>query len=66
MMKLRDSVGAAVVISALLLALPACQKQEGPAERAGKEADKAVEKLGQQIEKAGEKIQDTAKGAQKK
>ncbi len=66
MMKLRDSVGTAVLISALLLALAACQKQEGPAERAGKEADKAVDKVGQQIEKAGEKIQDTAKGVQKK
>lgn len=66
MMKLRDSVGTAVLISALLLALTACQKQEGPAERAGKEADKAVDKVGQQIEKAGEKIQDTAKGVQKK
>ena len=66
MMTLRDSVGTAVLISALLLALTACQKQEGPAERAGKEADKAVDKVGQQIEKAGEKIQDTAKGVQKK
>ncbi len=66
MMKPRDSVGAALIIGTLLLALSACQKQEGPAERAGKEADKAVDKVGQQIEKAGEKIQDTAKGVQKK
>ncbi|MBK7765597.1 MAG: hypothetical protein IPI44_05510 [Sulfuritalea sp.] len=66
MMKPLDSIGAVVVVGALLLALTACQKQEGPAERAGKEADKAVEKVGQQIEKAGEKIQDTAKGEQKK
>ena len=45
--------------------LAGCQKQEGPAERAGREIDKAVEKAGQQIEKAGEKIQDTAKDARK-
>ncbi|MCK9387666.1 MAG: hypothetical protein M0Q22_04625 [Sulfuritalea sp.] len=65
MMKLRQTVSAVVVMSALLAALSGCQKQEGPAERAGKEADKAVEKVGQQIEKAGESIQDTAKGNKK-
>ena len=46
---------------ALVAMLTACQKQEGPAERAGKQIDKAVDKAGQQIEKAGEKIQDAAK-----
>ena len=45
--------------------LPGCQKQEGPAEQAGKEVDKAVEKVGQQIEKAGDAIQDAAKGGKK-
>ncbi len=45
----------------MLLALSACEK-EGPAERAGKEADKAVESVGKSIEKAGENIQDAAKG----
>lgn len=65
MMKLRESVSAVVVMCAVLGALAGCQKQEGPAERAGKEADKAVEKVGQQIEKAGESLQDTAKGHKK-
>lgn len=46
----------------LTMALSACQKQEGPAERAGKEIDKAVDNTGRSIEKAGEKMQDTAKG----
>jgi len=57
----------ATVFAAVLLvaALPACQKQEGPAERAGKQIDKAVDNAGQQIEKAGEKIQDEAKGDRK-
>ena len=57
----------AVVLAAgvLLAALSGCQKQEGPAERAGKAMDKAVENAGQQIEKAGEKIQDTARDAKK-
>jgi hypothetical protein len=65
MIKFGKAVGAAVVMSVLLAALPACQKQEGPAERAGKEVDKAVDKAGQQIEKAGDSIQDTAKGDKK-
>jgi hypothetical protein len=49
----------------LLAALTGCQKEEGPAERAGKAMDKAVENAGQQIEKAGEKIQDAARDAKK-
>jgi hypothetical protein len=54
-----------LVSGALIAGLSACQKQEGPAERAGKAMDNAVEKAGEKIEKAGEKIQDTAKDAQK-
>jgi len=65
MMKFRDNVNAVLLVSALFFALPGCQKQEGPAEHAGKELDKAVEKTGQQIEKAGENIQDAAKGNKK-
>jgi ABC-type oligopeptide transport system substrate-binding subunit len=65
MMKFEKSVSAALATAALLAALAACQKQEGPAERAGKEVDKASEKVGQQIEKAGESIQDAAKGDKK-
>ncbi len=64
-MKLNKSFSAALFVGALLAALAGCQKQEGPAERAGKEADKAVEKVGQQIEKAGDSIQDAAKGNKK-
>jgi PBP1b-binding outer membrane lipoprotein LpoB len=62
MMKPQKSVSAALIISALLVALSGCQKQEGPAEQAGKEVDQATEKVGEQIEKAGDSIQDTAKG----
>jgi len=65
MMKLGRTVSAALVTSALLIALAGCQKQEGPAEHAGKEVDKATAKVGQQIEKAGENIQDAAKGEKK-
>jgi hypothetical protein len=62
MMKPKHAVGAALIMSALLVALPGCQKKEGPAEQAGKEVDQATEKVGKQIEKAGDSIQDTAKG----
>jgi len=65
MMKLGKTVSAALVMSVLFVALPGCQKHEGPAEHAGKEVDKAVEKAGQQIEKAGDNIQDAAKGNKK-
>jgi hypothetical protein len=62
--KQRSTFGA--FAAAMLLALvPGCQQQEGPAEKAGKELDKAVEKVGQQIEKAGDAIQDAAKGDKK-
>jgi hypothetical protein len=52
-------------MSALLFALPGCQKHEGPAEQAGKKVDNAVDKTGQKIEQAGENIQDAAKGDKK-
>jgi hypothetical protein len=60
-MKLVKYVNAGLVIGALLVALSACQKPEGPAEHAGKEIDQAVDKAGQEIEKAGDKLQDATK-----
>jgi hypothetical protein len=33
-----------------------CQKQEGPAEKAGKQVDKAVEKAGDKIDEAADKL----------
>lgn len=59
------TVSVALVMTVLLAALSGCQKQEGPAEHAGKEVDKAVEKVGEQVEKAGDSIQDAAKGDKK-
>lgn len=67
MTEIGKSVMTALGIGALLVGLAGCEeKKQGPAERAGKEIDKAVEKAGQQIEKAGKKIEDTATGANKK
>ena len=56
---------AALVLGSLFVALTGCQKKEGPAERAGKEMDKAAEKTGQQIDKVGEKIHDAVKDIKK-
>ncbi len=50
-----------LIAGALMAGLSACQKEEGPAERAGKAMDNAVKKTGEQIEKAGEKIQDATR-----
>ncbi|MDO8301666.1 MAG: hypothetical protein Q7T18_00340 [Sedimentisphaerales bacterium] len=65
MLKFDKALNLTLVMSVLLVTLSGCQKQEGPAERAGKEVDKAVEKTGQKIEKAGDKIEDAAKGEKK-
>ena len=64
-MKPGKTLSAALIMTALLAALFGCQKQEGPAEKAGRQVDKAVEKVGQQVEKAGDAIQDAAKGDKK-
>jgi hypothetical protein len=65
MMSMDRNVSAILAAGILAAALSGCQKEEGPAERAGKAMDKAVENAGQQIEKAGEKIQDAARDAKK-
>jgi hypothetical protein len=64
-MKPGKSVLLAAAASALLMVMAGCPQKEGPAERAGKSVDKAVEKTGQKIEKAGESVQDAAKGDKK-
>ncbi len=55
----------AVVIAMFIGLITGCQKEEGPAEKAGKEVDKAVKKVGEKIEKVGESIQDAAKDDKK-
>ena len=65
MKKILAIVRAGLAASILVVGLSACEKKEGPAERAGKEIDKTVEKAGQQLEKAGQSIQDAAKDAKK-
>lgn len=64
MMTRIPSIAAALIVGTCV-ALVGCQKQEGPAERAGKEIDKTAEKIGEKIEQAGERIQDAAEGEKK-
>jgi hypothetical protein len=64
MIKRITAIGAAMIIGAAI-ALSGCENQEGPAEQAGKEIDKAAEKVGEKIEEAGERVQDAAQGDKK-
>ncbi|MGB7933831.1 MAG: hypothetical protein WCH04_16720 [Gammaproteobacteria bacterium] len=64
-MKPVKTLSAAMVISALLVALSGCEKQEGPMEKAGKSVDNATESVGEHVENAGEAVQDAAKGDKK-
>lgn len=65
MKSIGKTVGAFLAMGMLVTTLSACEKPEGPAERAGKDVDHAMEKAGQQLEKAGQNIQDTSKGDKK-
>ena len=52
-------------MSILIEGLSACEKTEGPGERAGEALENAVETTGRKIEESGERIQDAAKDAKK-
>ena len=65
MIKLVKIVSTALVTSALLIPLFGCEREGGPAERAGKSVDNALDKTAEQLEKAGESIQDAANGDEK-
>jgi len=52
----------ALLMTAALVALPGCMKEEGPAEKAGKSLDNAAESVGEKVEDAGEAMQDAAQG----
>jgi TRAP-type mannitol/chloroaromatic compound transport system permease large subunit len=64
MKKLVQSIIPALLVIVLIVGLSGCTK-EGPAEKAGKKIDNAIEKAGDRIEKAGDKVQDTVKDAKK-
>lgn len=61
MKRLGKIVGAILVIGAFVTVLSGCDRKEGPAEKAGKAVDNAVDKTGQQIKKAGDNVHDAVK-----
>ncbi len=65
MMNFKKSAVIVLAMAVLMAGLSGCKKEEGPAERAGKSLDNAVQKAGEKVEQAGEKIQDAAKDAKK-
>lgn len=61
MIKIVRSSVALVLLGILVAGLSACQKKEGPLEKAGKAIDQAAEKTGEKMEEVGEKVKDAAK-----
>ncbi|WP_159078938.1 hypothetical protein [Orrella marina] len=47
----------AMICGVFVIGLAGCQEEEGPAEKAGKEIDKAASQLGDSVEKLGQDIQ---------
>ena len=64
-MKSVKTLSTVLIMSALLVALPGCEKQDGPMEKAGQSIDNATESVGEHMEDAGEAIQDAATGDKK-
>ncbi len=54
------------VCALTVLSGPGCETEEGPAEKAGKAIDEAVESSGNAVEKAGRKIDEAFEEADKK
>ena len=52
------SIRTTLAMTALLALLVGCDRQEGPAEQAGKDIDQATQKAGEKIEEMGENIRD--------
>ena len=61
-MKSRKTIVAILGLGVLMLAAAGCEQQagEGPAERAGKELDKAIHDAGRKVEELGEEMQEAA------
>jgi len=60
MVGLRTMVG--LLCAAALLCVGACQKSEGPLEKAGKAIDETVENVGDKMHEAGHDMKDMADG----
>ena len=55
-----SKINGLIAVALLGLTLAACQK-EGPAEKTGKEIDKAAKDLGQTMEKAADSVKEATK-----
>lgn len=64
MIKNKRSMLSLAAMGLVALALSGCE-QEGPAEKAGKEIDKALSQAGEGMQRVGDSIQDAARTAQK-
>lgn len=65
MTKIAKSIGTALLAMTLVAGMAACQKKEGPMEKAGKSVDQAADKVGDKVEQAGDAMKDAAKGDKK-
>jgi len=54
-------IGNLATAALLVFSLGACKKEEGPAEKAGKEIDKAFKEAGKAMEKTAESVKEAAK-----
>lgn len=59
-MHMFKTLAVALCASLSLMALTGCE-QEGPAEKAGKDVDQAVEDAGDAVEDTGEKLKEATK-----
>jgi hypothetical protein len=65
MTKIAKSIGTALLTMTLAAGLAACQKEEGPMEKAGKSVDNAAGKVGDKVEDAGDAVKDATNGDKK-
>jgi len=54
-------IGSLAIAALLVFSLAACKKEEGPAEKAGKEIDKAFKEAGKAVEKTAESVKEAMK-----
>ena len=54
-----------VFVAAFSVAVVACQPSSAPAERIGKDVDKAAKKIGNQVDKAADKTKESISDSRK-
>lgn len=60
-MNLSKTIATAMFLSAIMVTLPACER-DGPMEEAGEQVDDSIEDAGDAIEDAGDAIEDATDG----